>query len=233
MTARQIIADNLRRVRDRIAAAAQRAGRDSGEISLVAVTKYVDASTAARLFECGGTDLGESRPQQLWAKAADPQLAGARWHLVGRLQANKIRRTLPLTTLIHSVDDAKLLGEIDRSAAALQLKPRVLLEVNCSGETAKQGFTGEDLRRAFSSLAVLQHVEIAGLMTMAPLEGGESAARRAFAALRELRDVLRQGHPATPLAELSMGMSGDFEVAIAEGATLVRVGTALYEGLSS
>lgn len=226
------IADNVARVRDAIAKAAAAAGRDPAAIRLVCVTKYVDALTAAPLLDAGCRDLGENRPQELWAKAAAPELAGATWHLVGRLQRNKIRRTLPLVDLIHSVDTERLLAAIDEHAAELSLTPRVLLEVNCSGETAKQGFAADDVRRLLPALAAYAHVRVAGLMTMAPLEGDDSAAHRAFAALRELRDELVGACPPNvALDELSMGMSGDFPAAIAEGATIVRIGSLLFEGI--
>jgi pyridoxal phosphate enzyme (YggS family) len=232
MSQARTIADNVARVRDRIAAAAHAAGRDPAAIQLVAVTKYVDAATAALLSAAGCTDLGESRPQELWSKAEAPELAGVRWHLVGRLQRNKVRRTLPLVALIHSVDSERLLAAIDEHAAALQATPRVLLEVNCSGESAKQGFSANDVRRVAPTLDAYPHVEVAGLMTMAPLEGDAAAARTAFAALRTLRDELAAAcPPGVALAELSMGMSGDFPEAIAEGATIVRVGSLLFEGL--
>src|SRR5687767_830569 len=143
----QIIADNLARVRERIANAAAAAGRDLASVKLVAVTKYVDAATAALLVAAGCKTLGESRPQQLWEKAAAPELAGVEWHLVGRLQRNKVKRTLPLVELIHSVDSERLLAAIDETAAAPSLAPHVLLEINCSGEADKQGFSAEDVRR--------------------------------------------------------------------------------------
>lgn len=229
---RQIVAENLARVQERIRAAAAATGRSAEEIRLVAVTKYVDAPTTALLLEAGCLDLGESRPQRVWEKAAAPELVGARWHLIGRLQRNKIRRTLPLVELIHSVDSERLLRAIDEEAAPLNLAPRVLLEINCSGESAKQGFAPDELRRLLPQLETLAAVRISGLMTMAPLEGGATAARASFAALRQLRDGLTpQSPPSVELAELSMGMSGDFETAIAEGATIVRIGSVLFEGL--
>jgi pyridoxal phosphate enzyme (YggS family) len=232
-TARQI-AENLVRVRESIAAAAEACGRDPAAIRLVAVTKYVDAATAAHLVAAGCHDLGESRPQQLWHKAAAPDLAGVQWHLVGRLQRNKIRRTLPLVHLIHSVDSVRLLAAIDEHAAALAASPRVLLEVNCSGDAAKQGFAADDVRRAAPTLGDFRHMSISGLMTMAPLEGDDHAARTAFAALRTLRDELAaELPPGVALDELSMGMSGDFPAAIAEGATIVRIGSALFEGVEA
>jgi len=229
---RQIVADNLARIHDRIHAAAHAAGRDAASIQLVAVSKYVDAATAALLVEAGCTTLGESRPQQLWEKAAAPSLSGVHWHLVGRLQRNKVRRTLPLVELVHSVDSERLLASIDETAGSLSLTPRVLLEVNCSGEPDKQGFSADDVRRLLPRLPHFSRVRVAGLMTMAALEGGERAAHTNFAALRKLRDELARSAPAgIDLKELSMGMSGDFEAGIAEGATIVRIGSSLFEGL--
>lgn len=230
--ARQIVADNVARVRERIAAAASRAGRQAREITLVAVTKYVDAATTALVLEAGCGDLGEARPQELWAKAADERLADARWHLVGQLQRNKVKRTLPLVALVHSVASEGLLAAIDEEAVPQNLSPHVLLEVNCSGDAAKQGFQPQDLRRLLPTLTDLRRVRITGLMTMAALEGGESVARANFASLRKLRDELAPiSPPRVALRELSMGMSGDFEAAIAEGATIVRIGSLLFEGL--
>ena len=228
-----LIAENLARVRDRIADAAQAVGRDPASIRLVAVSKYVDAATAAELVAAGCADLGESRPQELWDKAASPQLAGVHWHLIGRLQRNKVRRTLPLVDLIHSVDSERLLAAIDEQAAALETTSRVLLEVNCTGEAAKQGFAPDEVRRLLPALGKLSHLRVEGLMTMAPLEGDLADARAAFAALRTLRDELAPAcPPAVSLNELSMGMSGDFEAGIAEGATIVRIGSLLFEGVA-
>jgi pyridoxal phosphate enzyme (YggS family) len=229
---RQIVADNVARIRERIGAAARSAGRSASDVRLVAVSKYVDAATTALLLEAGCRDLGESRPQQLWEKAAAPALADAQWHLVGRLQSNKIRRTLSLVDMIHSIDSERLLRAIEAEAAPLDLSPQVLLEVNCSGDAAKQGFAPDELRRLVPELASLVRVCVSGLMTMAPLEGGVSAARHSFAALRELRDELSPYCPPTVrLDALSMGMSGDFEAAIAEGATIVRIGSTLFDGI--
>lgn len=233
MNAQQIITDNLSRIRDRIVAAAESVGRDPSEVQLVAVTKYVGIAETAALLAAGCTQLGESRPQQLWEKAADPQLASADWHLIGHLQRNKVRRTLPVTTLIHSVDSWRLLQAIDETARELSQTVRVLLEINCSGDAAKHGMSADELRATLSKLPELDHVIVCGLMTMAALEGGESVAATNFAALRELRDSVQKTDcpPGVDLRELSMGMSHDFEAAIREGATLVRVGSLLFEGL--
>jgi uncharacterized pyridoxal phosphate-containing UPF0001 family protein len=134
--------------------------------------------------------------------------------------------------LIHSGDSVRLIEAVDEQAASLGLGPRILLEINCSGEATKQGFEPDEVRRLLPQLADFAHVRVTGVMTMAPLEGGEPAARRAFAALRELRDDLAaESPPNVTLAELSMGMSGDFAAAIAEGATIVRIGAMLFEGV--
>jgi len=197
----------------------------------VAVTKYVGLRETAALLAAGCQTLGESRPQQLWGKAAEPELATACWHLIGHLQRNKVRRTLPLVEMIHSVDSLRLLKTINDISGELGKRQRVLLEVNCSGEKEKQGLAPDELLRLLPELPPLKQVEVCGLMTMAAREGGEAVAAKNFSALRQLRD---EAMPACPpevlLAELSMGMSHDFEVAIREGATLVRVGSLLFEG---
>jgi pyridoxal phosphate enzyme (YggS family) len=233
------IADNLRRVRERIARAAEAAGRPAEEITLVGVTKYVGPRESVELIAAGCRDLGESRPQELWEKhgevasAKGRTVAPIRWHLVGHLQRNKIRRTLPLVHMIHSVDSERLLAAIDEELKREKASPagrlRVLLEVNTSGEAAKHGLAPGNVEPLLASAAQLPHVQICGLMTMAALEGGPAVAARNFAALRELRDRLRPlATDCVRLEELSMGMSGDFETAIQEGATIVRIGSLLW-----
>lgn len=218
---------NLGEVRERIEAAARRCGRDANDVRLVAVTKYASANVAGELVRLGCEDLGESRPQRLWEMAGAVQ---ARWHLIGRLQRNKVARTLPLVSLIHSIDSERLLEAVNAAAMKRESAAEVLLEAHLSGEEAKQGFSPGEVEGIVAKASDWPHVRIAGLMTMAPLEGGPDAARRTFAQLRELRQrlALRGGDS---LTELSMGMSGDYEVAIEEGATIVRVGSALFEGL--
>jgi pyridoxal phosphate enzyme (YggS family) len=224
------IAENVARVRGRIADAAARSGRQASQITLVAVTKYVSAEMVRPLIAAGCIDLGESRPQQLWEKAAALTDVPVRWHLIGHLQRNKVRRTLPLVAMMHSVDSSRLLSAIEEEQ--LDTLP-VLLEVNISGEAAKSGLAPEVIEPFLATAAGYRHVAIRGLMGMAGLEGGLETARRDFAALRALRDRLRPRCPAgVTLDELSMGMSGDFEVAIEEGATIVRVGSALFEGVT-
>lgn len=227
---RRILADNLARIDQQIADAAEQAGRDPREVTLVAVAKYVDAATTAELHAAGCQDIGESRPQQLDVKAA--QLADSiQWHLIGHLQRNKARRTLAAADWIHSVDSLSLLRALDRLAVETDETARLLLEVNISGDAAKHGFSPGELPGVVSQLEQAA-LPVAGLMTMASREGGPDEARRQFAALRELRDAVQPLCPdGVVLSELSMGMSGDFAEAIAEGATLVRIGSALYRGL--
>lgn len=226
------IADNLAQVRRQIAAAAERGGRQADAVRLVAVTKSVPAEIVSVLVQAGCISLGESRPQELWTKAAALANPAIEWHLVGHLQRNKIRRTLPLLTLIHSVDSPRLLAALDEEAAVLGRRVDVLLEVNISGDTTKTGLVPDELEPLLETASDLRHVSIRGLMGMASLEGGLRTARRDFARLRDSRDRLAKNFaPGTSPAELSMGMSGDFEVAIEEGATIVRVGSALFEGI--
>jgi pyridoxal phosphate enzyme (YggS family) len=229
----QTLAARLAAVEERLRAACARAGRDRAAVTLVAVTKTVPAAVAALLPSLGVRDLGESRPQELWRKAAT--LPGARWHLVGHLQRNKVERTLPLVHAIHSIDSLRLLEAVEAGCAAGLAGHRplpVLLEVNASGEAAKHGFAPRDVPGLAPALAGLKHVRVDGLMGMAAYEDDPERCRPTFAALRGLRDHLKGlVGPAHPLDQLSMGMSNDFEVAVEEGATLVRLGTVLFEGL--
>ncbi|MDA1055602.1 MAG: YggS family pyridoxal phosphate-dependent enzyme [Planctomycetota bacterium] len=228
------IADNLARVRQRIADAAARSGRDASAVTLVAVTKYVDVDAAQALLDLGCKDLGESRPQELWRKADTLDGADVRWHFIGHLQRNKVRRTLPHLRLLHACDSPRLLEEIDRIAAETEILPSGLLEVNISGDASKHGFRPSELPAVIESLTQYKHVQIGGLMGMASLAGSIDDARRDFERLRLLRDSLAGNIPTgVELNELSMGMSGDFEVAIEEGATIVRVGSALFEGIDA
>lgn len=227
------IAENVQAVRGRIAAAAQRAGRSADEVRLVAITKYVGVAEAEALIAAGCLDLGESRPQSLWTKAdaLGPQV---RWHMIGHLQRNKIRRTLPRLALLHAGDSLSLLGAANEAAAEAGRPLPVLIEVNISGDVSKHGFRPEHVAGALEKIADLRHITVEGLMAMASREGDLDRARREFAALRALRDRLAlEAPPNVRLAELSMGMSGDFEVAIEEGATMVRIGSALFEGLEA
>jgi pyridoxal phosphate enzyme (YggS family) len=229
------IADNLQRVCERIARAAESAGRSADEVMLVGVTKYVDAKQAVELANTGCTELGESRPQELWKKHDELEQAGVspHWHLIGHLQRNKVARTLRCTNFIHSVDSERLIAELNQACIdGHSMLPGVdiLLEVNTSGEAAKHGLAPHDVEPLLETLSKYPRVFVLGLMTMAALEGGPSAAAGNFAALRKLRDKLKKtNYPNTVLNELSMGMSADFEVAIKEGATIVRIGSLLWQ----
>ena len=228
-TIRNILADNLEQVETRLVEACRRAGRSRADVTLVGVTKSVPASVAAELFALGVRDLGEGRPQELWRKAALLP-ADVRWHLVGHLQRNKIDRTLPLAHRLHSIDSVRLLDALE--AMPGDTKIDVFLEVNCSGEANKQGFAPEAVLGLGDHLRTLSHVRVRGLMTMAAFAEDPEACRPTFRHLRELRDGLRlTAGEAHPLDELSMGMSGDFEIAVEEGATCVRIGTTLFAGL--
>ena len=226
-----IIAYNIAAVRQRIVEAAARSGRTPEGITLVAVTKYVQADVIRHVVGAGCTDLGESRPQQLWDRAATLSDLPIRWHMIGHLQRNKARRTLPLVGMLHSADSVELLDVADRLSAEAGRRLPVLLEVNVSGDASKHGLAPSAIEPLLARLPQYANLEVRGLMCMAGLEGDLDDARRDFAALRELRDRLACHLPSgISLPDLSMGMSGDYEVAIEEGATIVRVGSALFEG---
>lgn len=213
-----------------MAEAAVSAGRDPDSVTLVAVTKYVDELTIRDLVSVGCQDCGENRPQAFWKKADSLSDLPIRWHQIGHLQRNKLKRTLPATHLIHSVDSLRLLRAIDQMQS--QLDPAnaksILLEINISGDLAKHGFTTESVHEAIEAANSLKYVRLQGLMGMAGWGTTPDEARRDFAKLRAVQAQLLSQYPNTNLRELSMGMSGDFEQAIAEGATLVRVGSALF-----
>jgi PLP dependent protein len=231
MTLRDQVVANWRKVQGRMAAACMRVGRDPKLVTLVAVTKYARIDWVRALIATGQTELGENRPQQLALRSTEID-APVHWHLIGPLQRNKVRLILPIARVIHSVESWRLLEAIDRIAAELDVRPRLLLEVNMSGETAKHGFDPATLRAEWNRVTEFRHVAVEGLMTMAPYTSDPEVTRPIFSALRGLRDTLREQLPdSAALPHLSMGMSGDFEVAIEEGATLVRVGSALWEGL--
>lgn len=226
---RDRIRANLGRVRAEVAEACRRAGRAASEVRVVGVTKYVGVDQARALLAAGCVDLAESRPQRLWGMAA--ALPAAHWHLVGRLQRNKVRRTLAIRPLVHSLDSLRLLEAIDAEAAAIGGACDALVEVNLDGDPSRGG-VGLQEAAALVDAAAGSRVSLRGLMGMASAPGPGSppdAARRQFEALRRLRDGLAADHPG--IVELSMGMSGDFAEAILEGATIVRIGSSLWEGV--
>jgi pyridoxal phosphate enzyme (YggS family) len=217
---------NLERVNSAIATAAEKAGRRLEEIQLVAVSKTHPAESVHAAFDAGHVLFGESRVQE--ARAKIPLLPSSlRWHFIGHLQKNKIRHALPLFELLHGIDSLALAQEVDRIAAEDGLLPRVLLEVNVAGEGSKFGFQPDALRAELEALLQLNRLTIEGLMTIPPLAPEAESSRKYFVALRELRDQLEREFR-VQLPQLSMGMSDDFAVAIEEGATLVRVGTAIF-----
>jgi pyridoxal phosphate enzyme (YggS family) len=220
------IAHNLEQVHSQISEAAKKSGRSPDEIQLVAVSKTHDAEKVRAAFDAGQEIFGESRVQE--ARAKIPLLPSAlRWHFIGRLQKNKVRHALPLFELFHSVDSLELAENMNRIAEEEGLHPRVLLEVNVAGEGSKIGFTPESLRAGFDQINSLGRITVEGLMTIPPLADEAEKSRRYFVALRELRhDLARES--GIELPHLSMGMSHDFVVAVEEGATLVRVGTAIF-----
>jgi hypothetical protein len=213
-------------VLERIGEACRRARRDPGDVRLVAVSKSFPAGRVRALMEQGQRLFGENRVQEAKAKMAEVG-PGATWHLVGTLQRNKARRAVGLFELIHSVDDLELAREIDRRAAAASLRQPILLQVNLSGEATKSGVGEAGFGALLDGIVALPHVEPLGLMTIPPPAASADASRRWFAGLREMRERASR-RAGLPLAELSMGMSDDFEVAIEEGATLVRIGRALF-----
>jgi pyridoxal phosphate enzyme (YggS family) len=220
------VAENLKNVREQIAQAAAKAGRTAGDIELVAITKTHAAEKVREAIEAGQTLFGESRVQE--ARAKIPELPSSlRWHFVGHLQKNKIRHALPLFELFHSVDSLALAQEMNRIAADEGMHPRVLLQVNVAGEGSKFGFSPDKLGEQMEELLALQRLSILGLMTIPPLADKAEASRRYFVQLREVRDrVQTEFH--VDLPQLSMGMTQDFPIAVEEGATLVRVGTAIF-----
>jgi hypothetical protein len=220
------VAENLERVREQITRAAAKAGRAINEIELVAIAKTHPAEKVREAVEAGHILFGESRVQE--ARVKIPELpSNLRWHFVGHLQKNKIRHALPLFELFHGVDSLSLAQEMDRIAAEVGEHPRVLLEVNVAGEGTKFGFKAETLRAEIGSLLALPRLSIEGLMCIPPLADDAEASRKFFVQLRELRDSFEKEFD-VKFPQLSMGMTQDFSVAVEEGATLVRVGTAIF-----
>ncbi len=228
------IRENLARVRENIAAAAARSGRSSDQIKLVGVTKYVEPPIAKLLVEAGLSNLGESRPQELWRKAEALAELKISWHLIGHLQRNKVRRSLECSPLIHSVDSLRLLEEINRESTDRDNITYVLLEINVSGDAAKHGLLPTDVESLFPSITKLDHVRVVGLMAMSGIESDRDQIRREFVLLRELSERLKPNCSNNiAMNELSMGMSDDYEIAIEEGATIVRIGSALFEDVKA
>jgi pyridoxal phosphate enzyme (YggS family) len=222
------IAANLARVKERIAAAALRAGREPESVKLVGVTKTVDLPRVELAVQAGLEILGENYVQE--AREKIQRFRGlVRWHFIGRLQSNKAKHAVQLFDLIHTVDSLRLAEELNRRAGAIGLVIPVLIQANLAAESTKGGVRVEEVRTLIQRVAGLDHLRVRGLMTMPPYFDDPERARPYFRRLRELsEEIAALGLPGVEMVELSMGMSGDFEAAVEEGATLVRVGTAIF-----
>lgn len=220
------VADNLAHIHSNIRAACDKTGRAAEDVTLIAVTKTFSADRVREAFDAGQRDVGENRLQE--AESKIPLLPAAlRWHYIGQLQRNKVRKVLPLFAMIHSIDSLRLAQYTNEVARELGLFPQVFLQINHAGEESKAGFSVDDLRASWEDLMKLDRLEIVGLMSVPPPVDDPEKSRLWFAALRELRDTLARDTQ-TPLPYLSMGMSSDYAVAIEEGATHVRIGSAVF-----
>ena len=222
----QDLSSRLGEVRERIDAARARAGRID-EVHIVAVTKTHPAAAVEAARAAGLIDVGENRVTELEEKVAEVGRTSVRWHLIGHLQRNKARRALPLVDLLHSVDSVRLARELSRAAVEAGQEPAILVQVNASGEESKSGFAPAELIPALTKICALPAIRVRGLMTMAPFTDDERVLRATFARTRELRDEAREV-PGFVAEHLSMGMSNDYEIAVEEGSTLVRLGTVLF-----
>jgi len=221
------IAERWANVNERVATAATQSGRAARDMTIVGVSKYVDVEQTRQLYKAGCRDFGECRPQSLWEKSAALSDLSLRWHMIGHLQRNKSRRTIPIVHCIHSVDSLRLAQQLELDANELGTSLSILLEVNVSGDPNKTGMLPDDLSKIANAIVPLRHIQIRGLMGMAGL--GNQEPRADFAAIRELRDRLQSELGSdVQLDELSMGMSGDFESAIQEGSTILRIGSILF-----
>ena len=224
-----MIAENIRLVRERIAKACARAGRDPAQITIVAISKNRSAEEVGEVIGAGITDIGENKLQEARLKADSRKLKAVRWHMVGHLQSNKVKDAVKIFDLIHSVDSEDLAQEIDNQAAKISKVQDILIQVNTSAEESKFGLRPKQVAETISIMRGLKNIRISGLMTIAPLVSDPEKVRLYFRALRELRDKIIELRLMTYDLRLSMGMSDDFEVAIEEGADIVRIGRAIYE----
>jgi hypothetical protein len=223
------IALRLAEVRGRIAAAAASAGRDPSSVRLIAVSKTFPVQEIREAFAAGQLDFGENKVQEALQKIALSTDLSIRWHLLGHLQTNKARKAAAAFAMIQSVESVELLQKLDRAAEEAGRAPELLIQVDLAGEATKFGAPPAEVPRLFEAAAACRAARVVGLMTLPPVPDAPEDARRWFRQLRELREEwLMSGVPAPMLRELSMGMSGDFDVAVQEGATMVRVGTAIF-----
>ena len=229
MTHADQIAGNLRAVRTRIDAAARRVQRDPDGITLVAVSKTFDAAYVRAAHQAGQVDFGENKVQEALQKMQETADIPLRWHLIGHLQSNKARKAATPFACIHSIDSVDLLRKVDAAAAETGARPQILVQVDLAGEQTKFGATTDEARRVFDAALEASAVEVTGLMLLPPWNDDQEQTRPWFKRVRDLRDEwLAQGVPAHTLRTLSMGMSHDFEAALEEGSTMVRVGTAIF-----
>lgn len=226
MAASMTVTERAQAIETRIAAACERAGRDRDEVTLIGASKRQSPERVNAVFDAGVGIMGENRVQEALQKIPLCP-SGIEWHLIGHLQRNKVRHAVPAFGMVHSVDSSRLLETLDRVCGECGTVMPVCLEINVSGERSKFGFEPEEAREALDLSGSLMNVAVRGLMTMPPMAADPEEARPFFARLRELRDTWRDA-TGVPLEVLSMGMSHDFEVAVEEGATMVRVGTALF-----
>lgn len=222
------ISERLARVREQIARAAERAGRSAKDVTLIAVSKTFDPATVQQAVDAGMQDLGENRVQEAVPKAG--QISGdVRWHLIGHLQSNKARQAVETFAFIHTIDSSQLAERLDRIAAELDRRPKVLIQVDLAHEPTKSGVDENELTGIVDTLDQAPHLDLKGLMVLPPFFDSSEQTRPYFRRLREVLEGLNRNRTADrKLTELSMGMSHDFEVAIEEGATMVRVGTAVF-----
>lgn len=222
------IPTNINAINSQIASFAAAAGREPTSVRLVAVSKTRPSADVVAAFHAGQTIFGENYVQELVAKSAEIS-EPVEWHFIGHLQSNKVRQIAGIVSMIHSVDRLSLAGEINRQWARLGKQCQILIQVNISGEQSKSGTTTGEALELVRAIAAFPHLAIKGLMTMPPFFDDPEQARPYFASLRKLAEIIRQENiPGVAMDELSMGMSGDFSAAIDEGATLVRIGTAIF-----
>jgi pyridoxal phosphate enzyme (YggS family) len=237
------VSGKIDELKDKIASACARAGREPNEVKLVVVTKAAPIETVKQVISLGFADLGENRVQQLKKVAGEIEIflqdekdktelpEKVRWHMIGHLQRNKVRQVLPIVHMIHSVDTLRLAEEIDETAQKLGLCPKILLQTNTSNEPQKYGVAVGAATHLAEQIMTLPNVKLVGLMTMAPLTLNKDVARACFARAYELFMEIRGEKIAGPeFTELSMGMSQDYEIAIEEGATILRIGSAIFAG---
>lgn len=222
-----MIEGQLKELKARISEACARAGRHAEEVRAVLVTKGVAPARILEAYQLGERDFGENRVQE-WEKKAAQLAADIHWHLIGHLQTNKVKQVVGKTALIHSCDRLDLAEALQKEADKQAQTVPVLIQVNTSGEITKQGFFPEEMRNAVSKITKLNRIQILGLMTIGPLTENQDEIRKSFKSLRQLREKLKMEFKTIDWRYLSMGMSGDFEIAVEEGANLLRVGTAVF-----